>query len=83
MDRLNVYIEIGGENHLVGDILAHSKENAEFVYADEYIKWQESRPISISLPLEEKSFRNCNCSCNKKKISLIWYLGTLVKMTIK
>ena len=56
MDRLNVYIEIGGENHLVGHILAHSKENAEFVYADEYIKWHESRPISISLPLEEKSF---------------------------
>lgn len=56
MDRLNVYIEIGGENHLVGYILAHSEENAEFIYDDEYIKMPESRPISISLPLEEKIF---------------------------
>lgn len=56
MEHLNVFIEICGENHLAGSILIHSKENAEFVYNAEYIKWSESRPISISLPLEEKRF---------------------------
>ena len=56
MRKLKIYMEIGGESHLVGHILVDEGENAEFVYDDDYREWPGSRPISISLPLEEKRF---------------------------
>ena len=56
MDKLYIYVEIKGEKRLVGNISIISSDNAEFSYDEEYLHSQDARPISISLPLEEKSF---------------------------
>lgn len=56
LEKLNVFIEINGVNQLVGNISGILSGNAVFTYTDEYISNPDSRPISISLPLEEKSF---------------------------
>lgn len=56
MDKLYIYVEIKGEKRLVGNISIISSDNAEFSYDEEYLHSQDARPISISLPLEEKNF---------------------------
>lgn len=56
LKNLNVFIEIDGVHHLVGNISEISSGNPVFSYEDGYRNAPGSRPISISLPLEEKSF---------------------------
>lgn len=56
MIQLAVMIEINGENRYVGDITGTNNKDACFSYADEYLSDRGSRAISISLPLEEKTF---------------------------
>ncbi len=56
MIRLNVMIEINGENRYVGDITGTDSTDACFAYADEYLADHNNRPISISLPLAENEF---------------------------
>lgn len=56
MRRLLVFIEINGTNKLVGYIMGKDSYDARFAYSDEYLDDPNNRAISISLPLEEKSF---------------------------
>ena len=56
LKRLNVFIEMEGVHHLVGNISEISSGNPVFSYEDSYRNAPGSRPISISLPLAEKSF---------------------------
>ena len=56
MKDLSVMIEVGGQDVFVGKITGENSENASFSYADSYLSDSESRPISLSMPLEQKSF---------------------------
>lgn len=56
MKKLIVRIEINGESKYVGEIAENNSGESCFTYAEEYLSESESRPISISLPLEEKTF---------------------------
>ena len=56
MRKLNVEIEINGKSVYVGDIVGNDNTDAVFTYADEYIDSSDSRAISISMPLEKRSF---------------------------
>ncbi|MGN1142912.1 MAG: type II toxin-antitoxin system HipA family toxin [Oliverpabstia sp.] len=56
MKKLIVQIEVNGLSNYVGDITANDFGDACFTYAESYLTNSESRPISISLPLEEKTF---------------------------
>ena len=52
---LSVYIEKNGKQEYVGKIVGNSSVDACFSYDDSYIE-KNGKPISISLPLEEKAF---------------------------
>lgn len=52
---LSVYIEKNGKQEYVGKIVGDSSVDACFSYDDSYIE-KNGKPISISLPLEEKAF---------------------------
>ncbi len=52
---LSVYIEKNGKQEYVGKIVGDSSVEACFSYDDSYIE-KNGKPISISLPLEEKAF---------------------------
>ena len=54
--NLNVSIEIQGKQHLVGFIRGNTAEDATFIYADEYLKIPDIKPISLSLPLQKEAF---------------------------
>lgn len=56
MKSLSVYIEVNGSSEYVGAISGTDYKDACFTYADTYIQKAGSRAISISLPLEEKTF---------------------------
>lgn len=56
MKKLVVRIEVKGESKYVGEIAGNDSSDSCFAYAEEYLSDPESRPISISLPLEEKTF---------------------------
>ncbi len=56
MRKLSVYIEINGNNVYVGAITGNSSEDAVFSYDDLYMENIAHRAISISLPLEERTF---------------------------
>ena len=56
MSSYQVSIEIGGRQIRVGDILFTNAEDAVFSYAEEYLERADARPVSISLPLEERHF---------------------------
>lgn len=56
MRKLSVYIEIKGSSVYVGDIIGQDSNNACFTYSDSYLSDPMCRPISISLPLEKKTF---------------------------
>ncbi len=58
MRKLSVQIEVNGSSVYVGDITGNDSNDACFSYGEEYATNPESRPISISLPLERKSFDN-------------------------
>ena len=51
MKKLSVQIEIKGISRYVGDIVGTDLNDACFTYAESYLADQESRSISISLPL--------------------------------
>ena len=54
-NRMNSYIEKNGKQEYVGKIVGDSSVDACFSYDDSYIE-KNGKPISISLPLEEKTF---------------------------
>lgn len=54
--NLSVQIEINGNNVYVGDITGNDSNDACFTYAEEYLADPESRAISLSLPLNRKTF---------------------------
>lgn len=56
LKNLKVRIEIDGISRYVGDISGSSSADACFSYAEEYLADSGNRPISISLPLQDKPF---------------------------
>lgn len=56
MKKLSVVIEMDGRDVFVGTIIGEGAADACFSYADSYLSASESRPISISMPFEQKSF---------------------------
>lgn len=56
MRNLSVYIEINGVNKYVGKISGMDSNDACFAYSEEYLADTNNRAISISLPLDEKTF---------------------------
>lgn len=56
MVKLSVFIEIQGCSCLVGNITGTDHTDARFTYADTYVSNPAHRAISLSLPLEEKTF---------------------------
>ncbi len=56
MRKLSVFIEKNGMNVYVGKIVGNSSEDAMFSYDEAYVENNDSRAISISMPLKEKSF---------------------------
>ena len=55
MRKLNISIEINGQQIPAGTITWTDRQNAAFAYSEEYLK-SENGPISISLPLQEEPF---------------------------
>ncbi|MCD7751197.1 MAG: type II toxin-antitoxin system HipA family toxin [Lachnospiraceae bacterium] len=56
MRKLSVWMEIEGSPVYIGEITGRDSRDACFSYADAYRAWQGSRPVSLSLPLEERTF---------------------------
>lgn len=56
MWNLSVFIEICGKSQYVGMLSGTDSRDICFAYADAYLENPLAHPISISLPLEEKSF---------------------------
>ena len=54
--ELKITIELQGEQQLVGRISGNSCEDACFKYSNEYLNIPDIRPISLSLPLQKKTF---------------------------
>ena len=55
MKKLDVFIEVNGEQTRVGSIIGNTSLDAKFSYADEYIAAQMP-PISISFPISDEEF---------------------------
>lgn len=58
MRKLLIQIELNGENVYVGDIVGNDSDDACFTYAESYANNSAHRPISISLPLEKRTFNS-------------------------
>ena len=56
MKNLQVYIEILGEQRLVGHIAGSDYRDARFQYENEYMDASYGHPISISLPFQMEEF---------------------------
>ena len=56
MRELSVFIELNGEQTLVGFIRGESYIDARFSYDKKYLLGKDAAPISISLPLQEDAF---------------------------
>lgn len=56
MNNYLVYMEIMGSYHIVGSISGNSFRDAAFQYSVEYMNSENSKPISVSLPLTEQAF---------------------------
>ena len=56
MKKLHVWVEVNGSSQYVGRIEGDHSEDACFSYADSYVNDPQSRGISISLPLEQRTF---------------------------
>jgi serine/threonine-protein kinase HipA len=56
MRKLLIQIELNGKNVSVGEIAGKDSNDACFTYDESYASDPEHRPISISLPLEKRTF---------------------------
>lgn len=56
MKELRVSLEIGGAQVRVGTITGRDEYDAAFSYADSYLASPAAVPVSVGLPLSEKSF---------------------------
>jgi serine/threonine-protein kinase HipA len=56
VSRLNVMIEIRGQQVFVGTIAKEGAAPPQFQYAPEYLAYENARPISIHLPLQSEPF---------------------------
>ena len=56
MRHYNVYLEVDGSQVRVGEIEGDSSEDAFFSYSKEYITRNDSRAISVSLPIQDEPF---------------------------
>ena len=56
MRHYNVYLEVNGSQVRIGDIEGNSSEDARFSYAKEYVAKNDSRAISVSLPIQDEPF---------------------------
>ena len=56
MRVLDVWIEINGSGRKVGSISGSHPSDAVFCYATDYLGDAGARPVSVSLPLQEKPF---------------------------
>ena len=56
MRHYNVYLEVDGSQVRVGEIEGNSSEDAFFSYSKEYITRNDSRAISVSLPIQDEPF---------------------------
>lgn len=56
MRNLYVYIEVDGKERLVGNIIGNDPEDACFQYAEQFLKSDDARPVSISLPLQKEKY---------------------------
>ena len=56
MRELNVYIEINGNQTLIGMIRGNGASDAVFSYNDEYLSARNPVPVSLSLPLQNAPF---------------------------
>ena len=56
MRNLQVYVEINGIRQNVGTIVGTNAANASFHYAPSYLASVDAKPVSVSLPLQEKAF---------------------------
>lgn len=56
MRSYNVYMELHGEQKKIGKIEGNSYEDASFSYTKDYVSKSGSRPISVSLPMQEDPF---------------------------
>lgn len=56
MRKLTVLIEVNGNNIPVGEISGQNSQDAVFSYSDTYRLDSDSRAISLSLPLDKKTF---------------------------
>ena len=56
MRHYNVYLEVDGRQVRVGEIVGNSSEDACFSYSKEYIERNDSRAVSVSLPIQDEAF---------------------------
>ncbi len=56
MRKLDVYIEIDGEQRRVGCITGDTEFDAAFSYSEEHLGARNARPLSLSLPLREEPY---------------------------
>jgi len=63
MRKLEVYIEIKGEQHLVGFILGENYQDTVFQYDVNYMDSEIGMPISISLPFQREPFSREQTRC--------------------
>ncbi len=56
MRHYNVYLEVDGSQVRVGEIEGNSSEDARFSYSKEYISRNDSKAISVALPIQDEPF---------------------------
>lgn len=86
MRKLIVNIERNGSMVYVGEIIGANQSDASFLYAESYLADKASRPISISLPLQNSPYspqetKNFFLSLQKKNTkcqdNIIWLICSL------
>ena len=58
-----VSIEINKKQREIGTISGNTCDDARFVYADSYLKMQDCKPVSLSLPLRREPFSPAETRC--------------------
>ena len=56
MRHYNVYLELNGCQVRVGEIEGDFSDDARFSYSEEYIARNDSRAVSVSLPIQDEPF---------------------------
>ena len=56
LEKYIISIEKNGQMVPVGSIYGENYQTARFAYLDEYLDSANAAPVSISLPLQQKSF---------------------------